>query len=129
MEPDVASYYTDGEIRFMYNASKKTKAIRRYMEALVLHTGAPTVHWEYITSFIYVVESKIVTVRVKRIDILVFYSIFIYNGLFVPKYDKYSVIPGIMCTKPCSGTIISQSTKWITGFIYTHPVILNNISS
>ena len=41
------------------------------MEALALHTGAPTVHWEYNTSYISVVESKRVTTRVKHIDITV----------------------------------------------------------
>ena len=38
------------------------------------------------------------------------------NGLFIPKYGKYSVIPAYMCTKPCSVPIISWSTKWMTGF-------------
>ena len=41
------------------------------MEALALHTGAPAVHWEYITSFISVVEAKIVTPRAKHIYIIV----------------------------------------------------------
>ena len=31
----------------MYKAVKKTKAVWCYMEALALHTGAPTVHWEH----------------------------------------------------------------------------------
>ena len=35
------------------------------MEYLVLHTGAPTVHWEDNTICIYVVEAKKVTPRVK----------------------------------------------------------------
>ena len=39
------------------------------MESLALHTVAPTVHWEDNTSYIYVVEAKIVTPRVKQIDI------------------------------------------------------------
>ena len=39
------------------------------MEALALHTGATTVHWEDNTSCIYVVEAKIVTTRVKHIGI------------------------------------------------------------
>ena len=52
----------------MYKSVKKTKVIRRYMEALALHTGAPTVHWENETSYISVVEAKIVTPRVKHID-------------------------------------------------------------
>ena len=65
----IASDSTDGEIRCMYRAVKKTKAIRRYMEALELHTGAPTVHWEDNTRCIYIFEAKIVTPRVKHIDI------------------------------------------------------------
>ena len=36
----------------MYKAVKKTKSIRRYMEALALHTGAPTVYCEDNTSYI-----------------------------------------------------------------------------
>ena len=39
------------------------------MESLALHTVAPTVHWEDNTSYIYVVEAKIVAPRVKQIDI------------------------------------------------------------
>ena len=57
----IASDSTDGETRCMYKAVKKTKVIRRYMEALALHTGAPTVHWEDNTSCISVVKAKIVT--------------------------------------------------------------------
>ena len=51
----------------------KNKSFRQYMEALVLHTGEPTVYWEYNTSFISVVEAKIVTPRVKHIDIPVYF--------------------------------------------------------
>ena len=43
------------------------------MEALALHTGSHTVHWEDSTSCIYAVEAKIVTPRVKHIDIPVFF--------------------------------------------------------
>ena len=39
------------------------------MEALALQTSAPTVHWEYNTSYISVFEDKIVTPRVKQIHI------------------------------------------------------------
>ena len=39
------------------------------MEALALHNGSPTVHWEEKTVFISVVEDKIVTPRVKHVDI------------------------------------------------------------
>ena len=38
------------------------------------------------------------------------------NGLFVPIYDKSSVVPEDMCTKPCLGSIISWINKWMTGF-------------
>ena len=41
------------------------------MEALTLHTGAPTVHWEDNKSCISVVEDKQVTTIVKHIDITV----------------------------------------------------------
>ena len=37
------------------------------------------------------------------------------NGHFVPKYDKSSVMSADICTKPCLGPIIIQSTKWTTG--------------
>ena len=43
--PATASDYTDVEIRCMYGVVNKAKDFRRYMEALELHTGAPTVHW------------------------------------------------------------------------------------
>ena len=39
------------------------------MEALALHTVEPIVHWEDNKSCISVVEDKIVTPRVKHIDI------------------------------------------------------------
>ena len=101
------------------------------MEALALHTGAPTVYSEYNTSFIYVVEYKRVTPRVKHIDIPVwFLQEQFYNGIFVPKYDKSSVVPEDMCANPCSGPIISRSNKCMTGFrLYPQPVIQNTIHS
>ena len=56
-----------------------------HMEALALHTGAPTLHWEDSTSFISVVEAKRVTNRVKNIDIPVcFLQEQFDNGLFIP---------------------------------------------
>ena len=71
----------------MYKAVKKNKVIRRYMEALALYTGAPTVHWEYNTICIYFVEAKIFTPRVKHIDIPVcFLQEQFDNSLFLPKY-------------------------------------------
>ena len=103
----------------MYKAVKKNKVIRRYMEALSIHTGAPTVNWEDNTSFISFVEAKRVTPIVKHIGIPVYFpQEKFYNGLFLPKYEKSTVIPADMCTKPCPGPIISRSTKWMTGFIF-----------
>ena len=100
----------------MYKATQN-KVIQRYMEALALHTGAPTVHWEDNINCIYFVESKRVTPRVKHIDINVcFLQEKFDNGLFIPKYEKSSVLLADMCTKPCSGPIISWSTKFMTGF-------------
>ena len=101
----------------MYKDVKETKFIRRYLEALALYTGAPTVHWEDNTSCISFVEAKIVTPIVKHIDIPVcFLQEKFDNGLFLPKYEKSSVMPSDMCTKPRSGPTISRSTKWMTGF-------------
>ena len=51
------------------------------MEALALHTGAPIVHWEYITSCIYVIEAKIVTPRVKHIDIPVCFFQYFFDSV------------------------------------------------
>ena len=45
IQPFIAYESTDGEIRYIYKAVRKNKVIRRYMEALALHTGAPTVNW------------------------------------------------------------------------------------
>ena len=87
------------------------------MEALALHNGASKVYWEYSTSCIYVVETKRVTPRVKYIDITVYFIKEQFdNGILVPKYEKYSVMPSDMCTKPYPGPIISRSTKCMTGF-------------
>ena len=41
------------------------------MEALALHTGEPTLHWEDKISCIYVVESKRLPPRFKHIDITI----------------------------------------------------------
>ena len=82
-----------------------------HMEALALHTGAPTLHWEDSTSFISVVEAKRVTPRAKHIGIPVYFILEQFdNGLFIPKYDNSSFMPADMCTKPCSGPIIIWST-------------------
>ena len=58
----------------MHKSVKKTKAIKRYMEALALYTGKLKVHWKDNTRCIYVVEAKIVTRRVKHINIPVFFN-------------------------------------------------------
>ena len=62
-----------------------------------------------------------VTPRVKHIDVtFCFLQEQFDNGLSIPKYEKSSVMPEDMCTKPCSGPIISWSTKCMTGLrLYT----------
>ena len=83
------------------------------MEALSLHTGETTLHWEDNTNYISVVESKRDTPRVKHTDIPVcFLQEKFDHGLFLPKYEKSSVMLADICTKICP--IISQSTKWMT---------------
>ena len=73
---------------------QKTKVIRIYTEELSIHTGATTVHWEDNTSCISVVEFKIVTPRVKHIAIPVSFLLEQFdNGIFVPRYEKSSVMP------------------------------------
>ena len=85
------------------------------MKALPLHTGALPVNWDDKKRCISVVEAKIVTTTVKHIDIPVYFIQYIFdNGLFISKYDNSSIVLADMCTKPCSGPIISRSTKWIT---------------
>ena len=95
------------------------------MEALAIQTGSPTVYWEYNKIYIYVVESKRVTTRFKHIGITDwFLQKKIDNGFFIPKYEKSSVMTSYMCTKPCSGPIISRITKCMTGFRY-YPTIVS----
>ena len=43
------------------------------MKALALHTGSITLHLDYSTNVMCVVEAKIVTTIFKNIDILVFF--------------------------------------------------------
>ena len=77
------------------------------MEALAPHTVAPKVHLEDNTSCLYAVEGKRGTPRAKHIEIPVCFLPEQYeNGIFVPKYDKSNIMLDI-CTKPCSGPIIS----------------------
>ena len=101
----------------MYRVANKNKSIRRYIKALSILTGVPTVHWEDNTSCISAVEDKRVIPMVKHIDISVCFLQGIFdNGIFVPNYEKYRVVPEDICTKPWSGPIIGQSNKWMTGF-------------
>ena len=100
------------------------------MEALTLHTGTPTAHWEDNTSCISIFEAKRVTPRVKHIDIpICFLQDKFDNGIFHPKYEKPSVMPVDICTKPCSGPIISWGAKWMTGFRFIQLVKQNTINS
>ena len=59
-----------------------------------------------------------VTPRVKHIEVNVCFTQDQFEkSLFFPNYEESSVIPTDMCTKIFSGTIISRSTKWMTGHI------------
>ena len=70
------------------------------MESLVLHTGAPTVHRVDNTNCIYFAGSRIVTPIGKYvyIPVCILQEQF-DNGIFVPKYENYSVISEYMCTQ------------------------------
>ena len=64
------------------------------MEDLVFNTGAPTIQWRDNTSFISVVEAKMVTTIVKHIGINFCFLLDQFgNGISPPKYDNYSAIP------------------------------------
>ena len=98
---------------------------------MVLRVSLSNPNWynnsklKYITSFISVVESKIVTPTVKHNDITIYFLLEQFeNSIFVLKYDKSSFITEDKCTKSCSGPIISQSNKCMTGFIF---YIISNI--
>ena len=58
IQPSVASESDYVEMRLMYKYVNKTKEIWRYMEALSLHTGSPTVNLVDDTRCIYVVKTK-----------------------------------------------------------------------
>ena len=59
-----------------------------------------------------------VTHRVKKFSVPVYFLKEQYdNGLFVPKYEKSSVMTADMCTKPCLDPIIIQISKWMNGFV------------
>ena len=60
------------------------------------------------------VEAKRVTPRVNNIDIRVYFLQENFdNGLFVPKYENFSVMRKYMFAKPCLGPIIN----WITNVL------------
>ena len=82
----------------MYKAVKKTKTTRRYMEALALHTGAPTVYWDDNTSCISGVGAKGVTTRVKHIDITVcFLQLQFDNGILFQNMRSL-----VLCLQICA---------------------------
>ena len=59
------------------------------MEYLAPHNGAPTVHWEYNTSCISVVEYKIFTPRVNHIGIPILFLQFVFeNGILIVSCRK-----------------------------------------
>ena len=73
--------------------------------------------WRTTKVVFLLLKLKIGIPTVKHIDIPVYFLQNNFdNGLFIPKYYKSSVMLADMSTKPCSGTIISGSNKWMTGF-------------
>ena len=71
----------------MHVQSCQKTIILTCMEALAIHTGSTTLHWEDNTSFISVLESQRVTPRVKYIDIpVLFLQEQFENGLIISKY-------------------------------------------
>ena len=65
------------------------------------------------------IEAKIFTPRIIHIDIPgYFLKENFYNDIFAPKYENSSFITEDMCTKPCSGPIISWGTKCVTSFTF-----------
>ena len=114
----------------MHKSVKKNNVIRRYMEALALHTGAPTLHWEYNTSFIYVVEFKRVTPIIKHIGIPVFFLLefFTMVSLF------QNMISLVSCQNICAPNHVQfqLSVGLINGWLDSdsiQPVIHNTINS
>ena len=83
----------------MYKAVNKNKAIRRYMEVLALHTGTPVKTTQVLSMLLNIKE---LLLELKRIDSPVcFLKEKFENGIFVPKYEKSSVMIAYMCIKPC----------------------------
>ena len=68
------------------------------MESLALHTGVPTVHWEYNTSCIWDVEDKLVTPRVKHIYIPVCF----YNKNSTMVFLFQNMISSVPCRHICA---------------------------
>ena len=99
------------------NMSRKQRVIWIYMESLAFKNGAPPVYWKENSNSISIVEAKIFPTRFKKIGTTVcFLQERFYNGLFLPKYEKSSVMTADMCTRPWSGQIISHGPKCMTGF-------------
>ena len=100
----------------MYKAFNKTKAIRKYTEDLTLHTVVTSCILGRKKTYIYVVGAKIVTPRVKQIDTPICFLQKQFGNFIFDQKKKYSDMLDYMCTKPCSGPIISQRIKYMTGF-------------
>ena len=57
----------------MYKAVKKTKVIWRYIESLLLHTGAPTVYWE---------EQQVIFLLLRLKELLLEFNMLIFQSVF-----------------------------------------------
>ena len=71
------------------------------MEYLGIPTGPLTVKWEENTSCISIVEAKWISPRVKHTETSIYFLKGKYNkDIFTPKYEKATIIPEDMCTRP-----------------------------
>ena len=145
IQPAISSESTDGYIICMCKAFKKTKVIWRYVEALALHTVAPTVHWEDNTSCIYGVFHKknwqlvsrnghfchfrgLLLCNAKRLQFHSYKKLRrkgtvqkVFNALMLSFFLIWVVVASVCVAQKipcCNGSIIIFDGFWITNIFY-----------
>ena len=98
IHPSIASDSTDGEIRCMYKAIKKTKVIKRYTEALSLYTGTPAVIGRITQVVSLLLKLKELLLELK---ILIFPSFFYKKVLTMVSFFQNMKSP-VSCRKICA---------------------------
>ena len=114
----------------MHKDIKYTKEIWRYMEALVLHTGAPKVHWEYNTSCSYIVEAKRFIPTVKHIAIPAYFLQYFLTMLFL--FQNIRIIVSYQQICASNHVQVQLSDGVLNGGLVSdsiQPVIQNTINS